>query len=169
MLDLAEAKLDVRGAALGGIRPGLADHLGRHVHADDAAALPDLPCREEAVDAAAAAEVQHRLAGLQGGDRQRVAAAERHLRALGKLVKLRLRVAQGRRRTAAAAAGGGAFRDPAVGLAYRLADLLVAQVLHRQGPPFIGSELSVHPDRRRSCQEDADFLAATGSFRSRAP
>ena len=40
----------------------------------------DLPRGEEAVEAAAAAEVEHGLAGLQRGDRLRVAAAEAEVR-----------------------------------------------------------------------------------------
>ncbi len=64
MLDLAQAKLDVLDLHLVGVGACLVDHVGRHIDTDDAAGGADLPGRQEAVNAAAGAQVQHRLAGL---------------------------------------------------------------------------------------------------------
>ncbi len=52
-------------------------HLVGHVEAVGLAGRPDAPGREQHVDAAARAEVEHRLAGAELGQRRRVAAAER--------------------------------------------------------------------------------------------
>ncbi len=53
------------------------EHLVGHVQAVGDPARTDPPGGEQDVDAAAGAEVEHRLALMQFGDRQRVAAAER--------------------------------------------------------------------------------------------
>ena len=83
VLDLAEPELDVVEPALAAFRARALDHLGRHVDADDAAAWARRARGEEAVDAAAAAEVEHGLARLQREQRERVAAAEAEVGALG--------------------------------------------------------------------------------------
>ena len=71
--------VDVRGANLGGVFAGEGDHLGGHVDAKDLARFADHLRGEEAVDAAAGAEVEHHLAGLERGDGRGIAAAERHV------------------------------------------------------------------------------------------
>src|SRR5690606_14921175 len=76
MLDLAEAELDVGGPDLLGVAAGERDHLGGHVNAVDAAGLADHLRGEEAVDAAAGAEVEDDLAAFERGDGGGVAAAE---------------------------------------------------------------------------------------------
>ena len=76
-LDLALAKLDILDAHLALAGVGLGEHVVGHVHTDDLALLTHLPRRQEAVDAAAAAQVEHRLARLEAGDRHWIAAAKR--------------------------------------------------------------------------------------------
>ena len=57
-----------------------ANHVRGHVHADDAAGgvaiEADLPGRQETVETGAAAQVQHFLARLEGGDGLGIAAAQ---------------------------------------------------------------------------------------------
>jgi hypothetical protein len=55
------------------------DSISGVIHADDLAVVAHLLCREEAVDAAAAAEVQHHLARLQSGKRERRPAPQPHV------------------------------------------------------------------------------------------
>ncbi len=59
------AELDLIGPCLGGVPARQLDHLGGHVDADDAALGAHPPGRQEGVEAAARAEVEHRLAGLE--------------------------------------------------------------------------------------------------------
>ncbi len=56
---------------------GELEHLVGHVEAVGLAGRADAPGREQHVDAAAGAEVEHGLALVELGDRGRVAAAER--------------------------------------------------------------------------------------------
>src|SRR6185312_2991856 len=79
MFDFAEAEFDVRSANLCGILAGEGDHLGGHVDPEHAAFGAHHLCCEEAIDAAAGAEVEHCFAGLKGSDGGGVAAAKRHV------------------------------------------------------------------------------------------
>ena len=79
VLDLALQELDVLEAALALVLLGERQHLVGHVEAVGLAGRADAARREQHVDAAAGAEVEHRLAGLQLGQRGRIAAAERGL------------------------------------------------------------------------------------------
>ena len=119
VLDLAETELDVvrAHALLGG--PRALQHLGRHVDADHAAGGADSLRREEAVDAAAAAEVEHAFAGLESCEFLRIAAAKAEVCAFGQRVEVGLRIAEFERRVwvgsattgrAARAVGGRADR-----------------------------------------------------------
>lgn len=54
-------KLDVLGPHPASIGTRFFDHLGGHIDADDVAAWADVSARQETVDAAAGAQVQHRL------------------------------------------------------------------------------------------------------------
>ena len=77
------------GARLGGVAAGELEHLVGHVQPDRAARRADPPRGDEHVGAGARAEVEHRLALVQVGDRGRHAAAERRLdRGLGRPVGL---------------------------------------------------------------------------------
>jgi len=76
VLDLAEAELHLRVAALICIAARLGDHLRRHVDADDVAVRSDGLGRQEAIQAAAGAQIQHRFADFQAGHGGRVAAAD---------------------------------------------------------------------------------------------
>ena len=69
-------ELDVGGAGLGGVAAGEVEHLGGHVEPVDVAGRADPLGRQQHVDAAAGAEVEHGLAGVEVGDGGRVAAAE---------------------------------------------------------------------------------------------
>ena len=88
VLHLAEAEAHVLGADAAGVATGKLDHVGAHVEADDAALRAHLLRREEAVEAAAAAQVEHRLALVQAGDGRRVAAAERREDVLRQVAQL---------------------------------------------------------------------------------
>ena len=76
-LDVALQELDVGRAGLGGVRLGESQHLVGHVDPERATGRPDPLGGEEDVDAAARAEVEDALAGMEVGDGGRVAAAER--------------------------------------------------------------------------------------------
>ena len=86
-LDFAEAKLDVLQACdlviRRGVLPREGEHVGRHVDADHTARRADLGAGQEDIEAAAAAEVEDHLTGLQGGDGRGVATGEAHVRPLG--------------------------------------------------------------------------------------
>ena len=92
-LDVALEELDVGDAGLGGIPLGEGEHLVGHVDAERATGRPDPLGRQQDVDAAARAEVEDPLAGMEVGHRGRVAAAEgREDRGIGQLVALERRV-----------------------------------------------------------------------------
>ena len=94
VLDRALEELDVLDPGLALVSAGELEHLVGHVEAVGLAGRADAPRREQDVDAAARAEVEHRLALVQLRDRGRVAAAER-----GELGRVGQRVALlGRRR-----------------------------------------------------------------------
>ena len=71
----AVEELDVRRAGLGGVAAGQLEHLDGGVEPVGEPGRADPAGRQQHVDAAAGAEVQHGLAGLQVGDGDRVAAA----------------------------------------------------------------------------------------------
>ena len=78
VLDLALQELDVRRRpALRWFSPRKREHLVGHVEAVGFAGGADAARREQHVDAAAGAEVEHGFAVLQFGERGRIAAAER--------------------------------------------------------------------------------------------
>ena len=102
-LDVALQELDVRRAGLGGVVLGEREHLVGHVEAERAAGRADPLGRQQDVDPAARPEVEHALAGMEVGDRGRVAAAERRedrgvrqLVALERGVQVRRRWSRGR-------------------------------------------------------------------------
>ncbi len=74
--DLAFEELDVGGSGLGGVAPGKGEHLRGHVESVDVARRADPPGREQDVDPATGAEIEHRLALAKVGDGGGVAAAE---------------------------------------------------------------------------------------------
>ena len=69
-------KIRVRRACSGCVVAGEREHLVRHVEPEHAAGRADALRREDDVDAAAGAEVEHGLAFVQLRHRGRVAAAE---------------------------------------------------------------------------------------------
>ena len=93
MFELAQTKLDIAGLDLGRVLARLLQHLMRHVDADHPARLADLAGRKEAIEPGAAAEIDHRLAGLQCGNRLRVAAAEAEIGAFWHRGELGIRIA----------------------------------------------------------------------------
>ena len=133
MLDLTQAEFHVRGTDLGGVLARAAQHLVRHVNADHPAPGAHLRGREQTVEAGAAAQIDHGLAGLQGGDGLRIAAAKAEIGALRHGGEVLRRIAHprgladcigGRRR---AAAGGRRGRTAGRGLHRR------AAIRHRAG------------------------------------
>ena len=76
VLDAAVEELDVGGAGLGGVAAGEVEHLVGHVEPVGEAGRADPLGGQQHVDAAARAEVEHGLAGVEVGDGGRVAAAE---------------------------------------------------------------------------------------------
>ena len=108
VLDHALEEDRVAHARLRRVRPCQRQHLVGHVEPEREAGLADAPCREDHVDAAAGAEVEHGLPLVQVGDRGRVAAAERGERGrLGQLTAL-LRVVERLAEEVALAAAAGA-------------------------------------------------------------
>ena len=117
VLDLAAQELDVREPALRLVLLGEGQHLVGHVEPVGLAGGAHALRREQHVDAAAGAEVEHGLAGLQLRERRRIAAAERggerragHVAGLGRVVEVRgdrVARAPGGGAGAAAARGGG--------------------------------------------------------------
>src|SRR5215475_10617970 len=75
LFDLTFQELYVVNAGLALIVPGERQHLVRHVESVGLARRPHAPGGEEHVDAAARAQVEHRLAHLQLGQRGGIAAA----------------------------------------------------------------------------------------------
>ena len=73
------------------------EHLVGHVEAVGLARRPDAARREQHVDAAAGAEVEHRLPGLQLRQRRRVAAAERRDHRLHRQLRQSARIVEVRR------------------------------------------------------------------------
>jgi hypothetical protein len=72
------AELYIFNIHAGGVGARFFEHFGGHIHTDDMTALADLFGRQEAVQAAAGAEIEHALPVLQGrqGDRVTTAQAE---------------------------------------------------------------------------------------------
>src|SRR5690242_16759722 len=93
MLKLAKAKLDIRHDDFPCILALLLQHLMRHIDADHTTGRADLAGSKEAIEAGAAAEIDHRFAWLQRGDRLRVAAAEAEIGALRHGSELGVRIA----------------------------------------------------------------------------
>ena len=83
-LDLALEELDVLDAGLALVLAGQGQHLVGHVEAVRLAGGADPPGREQHVDAAAGAQVEHHLALVQLGQRRGVAAAQRGQHGLGR-------------------------------------------------------------------------------------
>ena len=144
-------EVDVRDAGLARVLPREREHLVGHVEAVGGAGRADPLGREDHVDAAARAEVEHGLALAQVGDRGRVAAAERreHRRVgqLAALLGVVQRLAELRRVALAVGAAGAAPAAAAVAplgdRAGRLgvaAPHLLAQFIsrrcHQQHTPF---------------------------------
>ena len=75
-LDLAAEEHRVARAGLARVGPGQVQHLAGHVQAVRRPGRADPAGRQQHVDAAPGAQVQHRLPGTQVGHRDRVAAAE---------------------------------------------------------------------------------------------
>src|SRR5438094_333930 len=76
MFEFAEAELDVRRTDFRSVLPRLGEHLVGHVDADDVPGQPDLLCGEKAVEACAAAQIEHDLTRLYCRYRLRIAAAK---------------------------------------------------------------------------------------------
>src|SRR3954469_7458912 len=76
VLDVPAQELDVGCAGLGDVLLGQAQHLVGHVEAEDSAGWPDAFAREQNVDSAAGAQVQHPFALAHLGDGDWVPAAE---------------------------------------------------------------------------------------------
>ena len=76
VLDQALQEVDVRCAGGARVLAGESEHLVGHVEAVDGSGRPDTLRREEDVDAAARAEIEHGLAFVQFHQRERVAATE---------------------------------------------------------------------------------------------
>ena len=77
VLDFALQELDVVDAGLALVFAGKREHVVGHVEAVGFAGRADAPGGEQHVDAAAGAEIEHGLAGLEFDERGGVAAAER--------------------------------------------------------------------------------------------
>src|SRR5689334_21481355 len=105
MLKLAQAKLDIRRADFPCILARLLQHLTRHIDADHTAGRADLAGSKKAIEAGAAAEIDHRFAWLQRADRLRIAAAETEIGAIGHRRKLGFRIAHLARFAVRSAAG----------------------------------------------------------------
>ena len=82
-LDVSLEEFDVRRARFRFVLHRERQHFVRHVQAICFAARPDASRRQQHVDATARAEVQHRFAFTQLGERRRVAAAERRKKGFG--------------------------------------------------------------------------------------
>src|SRR5207253_591556 len=124
--ELAQTKLDIRGADPCGVFARLFQHLMSHVDADYTAVLAHLSRGEKTVEAGTAAEIDHDLAGLQGCDRLRVAAAEPEIRAVryrgefgGRIAHLPRLV---RRRTGCRVSATGAGRGTAARITCRFSN-----------------------------------------------
>ena len=99
VLDLALHELHVVGAGLDRVRPGQGEHLVGHVQAVGEPGRADPAGRQQHVDAAAGAQVQHPFPVPEFGHRQRVPAAQRgQHRLLGQPVGLPRGVAGRHRR-----------------------------------------------------------------------
>ena len=83
----------LRALDLGRVLARLFQHLMGHVDADHLAGLADLAGGEKAIEAGAAAEIDHGLARLERGDRLRVAAAEAEIGAFRHGGELGIRIA----------------------------------------------------------------------------
>jgi hypothetical protein len=83
VFEFAEAEFDIARANAGCVVTRLFQHLIGHVDADDMTGRANPLRRQKTVEAGTAAEVDDCLAGLQGGNCQRIAAAEPKVDALG--------------------------------------------------------------------------------------
>ena len=185
MLDLALQEFHVGRARLALVVARQRQHLVGHVQAVGAARGADALGRQQHVDAAARAQVQHHLAGAQLGQRRRVAAAQRRQHGgLGQAAGLH-RVVQvardgvgsgqraggaagvgGRGHGAAAGGGSAALRDAA----RRLTVLFLDDLLDVLGLCHRGSPMGVHawatdgpafsPANQRCCQRSARATSA---------
>ena len=135
-------ELDVRGSGLGRVALGEGEHLVGHVEAEGATGRPHPLSGEQDVDPAARAEVEHPLAFVQLGDRDRVAAAQRgedgrvgELGALEGGVQLSARRLGGRIPAATAASGAiaAAGRRVVGEHSQRLGGVVVADLLVNLG------------------------------------
>ncbi len=89
VLDLALQELDIGQAGLPNVAPGEGKHLVGHIDSVDLAGRTHPSGREDDIDPAAGAEIEHDLALLKGGDRQGIAASERGQdRSLGQMAQL---------------------------------------------------------------------------------
>ena len=77
VLEVPLDELDVVDPGVGGVAAGELEHLVGHVESDRLAGGSDAPGADQHVGAGARAEVEHRLALVQIGDRGRDAAPER--------------------------------------------------------------------------------------------
>ena len=84
VLDGALDEFHVRRAGLGRVRPRESEHLVGHVHPVGESGLTHPPGREQHVDPAPGAEVEHALAGAQLCYRERIAAPEARRQCLGR-------------------------------------------------------------------------------------
>ena len=98
MLDLTEPELHIvhprQLAVLRRVPPRLGQHLRRHVHANSAPGRPHLAAGDENIEAATAAKVEHRFAGLQRGERGGVAAGQTHVRTVRQRLEFAHRIAE---------------------------------------------------------------------------
>ena len=142
--DAAVEELDVRRPGLGGVAAGQLEHLDGGVESVGEAGRADPTGRQQHVDAAARAEVQHGVTGLQVGDGDRVAAPEadahRGVRQAGEVV-----VVAGTERTVAggAAVAGVTGVDPSGRLGVAGEDR-IGRLGHQQAPVAQTSPLSSH-------------------------
>jgi len=83
VLDEPLDELHVAHAGPRGVRPGEVEHLVGHVQAVGEPGVPHPACREQHVDAAPGAEIEHLLPRLELGHHHRVAAAETRRDRLG--------------------------------------------------------------------------------------
>ena len=141
VLEVALDELDVGDARLGRVRPREREHLVGHVEPDRLARRAHAPRADQHVGAGARAEVEHRLALVQVGDRGRHAAAQRRAeRAGGRALRLAVGVQARAEHAGLVGAGDAAARARRLGrgrargggvlLPHRLADVRAGQVSH---------------------------------------
>ena len=137
-LDLALEELDVAHAGLALVLARQGEHLVGHVEAVRLAGGPDAPGRQQHVDAAARAEIEHGLARLQLGERGGVPTAQRRRhRLLRQLRRLAFRIeigGHGVTRRGAAAARAAAARHAQGRLSVLLLHELLDAVIGHGAP-----------------------------------